>query len=321
MQKKTDFLKIPNGRVFLRFLGNVGWICIFIIWSGCGRGGEDSPNSGDTIPEESEVQIGVMLSEKLPERIISTAPNLTEILFALGAEEHIVARSQACDFPSGVDSLPIVKTYPDLDLEQIAFYRPDLIVTTDELFTPDQIEMMNSRNIPLLVQSYRNIPQILTGIRELGEIVGKKDQAISVSDSLQQIVDQLTREREQLSTFPKAILIIGEDPLVVVGGGGYIHDLIELAGWKNAFGDKELAYFESTVEELQQVDPDIIIFPAANEIDISERFTFFPLLKKLRAYQKKHIFRIHPDLIYRPGPRLFQGLNKFADYRREFTDG
>ena len=49
-------------------------------------------------------------------------------------------------------------------------------------------------------------------------------------------------------------------------------------------------------------------------------FTLFPLLKKLKAHQRGHIFRIHPDLIYRPGPRLFQGLEKFAIYRRDFAD-
>ena len=280
MQKKTDFLRIPNAQFFLRQGRKAGWICLLIFWVGCGKKDLDTQHSATSSLADSAISRQELAAVQPAERIISTAPNITEILFALGAEKYLVARSQACNFPPSVDSFPIVKTYPDLDLEQIAFHRPDLVLTTDELFTPDQIAMMKSRDIPLLVQSYRNIPQVLSGIEELGRVVGEEERARNIRDSLQLVLDGLTEEREQLSGFPKAILIVSEDPLVLVGSGGYIHELMELAGWENAFAHKELAYFQSTVEELQQVNPDVIFFPAANDSDISERFYLISFVKE-----------------------------------------
>lgn len=321
MQKKTDFLRIPNPFCFLRLSWNLGWIGIFCFFIGCE--GNTSHTSEASEQTKNEARGGKLVAEgdSLPKRIISTAPNITEIIFALGGEAKLVARSQACDFPMEVEQFPIVKTYPELDLEQIAFHKPDIILTTDELFSSEQIARMKSGEIPLYVQSYKSIPQILSGIKEIGEIVGEKVRAANLMDSLQQVVDEFKNVRKGLTIYPKSVLIVGEDPLIIVGGGGYIHELMELAGWSNVFRDKELAYFQSTIEELQWINPDVIFFPAGEESDILERFEQFPLAKKLKAVQTQKVFKIPPDLIYRPGPRAFQGLKEFAKYRRDFIDG
>ena len=309
MQKKADFHKIASilcERVRCR------GICYLLLMGfslAC-----TSPKAGDNGTERGE---RIDSADQAVNRVISLAPNITEIIFALGAEDKLVARSQACDYPEAVDSIPIVKTYPMVDWEQIIYYQPDIVWVTDELFSPDVIELLTSRAIPIRLQSYSSVADVFSGIEEIGRAMGFDDEVRLLVDSLQQKHLLLTQGTKGEGT---AMIWISDDPLIVAGGAGYMQDLFAQTGWTNVFEDQELAYTQSTVEELLFKNPSVIFFPSNRENQVEEVFAKYPTLKRLSAYKQNRVYVLSPDLVYRPGPRLIEGLESMFLYGRSDQD-
>ena len=309
MQKKADFRKIANRLLDYVRLGWIGSFLLIGILDACTSAvtsSEAEERIGDADREDQEI-----------ERVISLAPNLTEIIFALGAEKKLVARSQACDFPKGVDTFPVIKTYPSVDWEQIVYYQPDIVWGTDELFSPDVIELLTSRDIPLRLQSYTSVADVYKGIDELGKVLGYKEEARLLIDSIQHTQRLLLEGEQGAGT---AMIWISEDPLVVAGGTGYMQDLLAQTGWTNVFEDKKLSYAQSTVEELLFKDPSVIFFPSDREHKVEEVFAKYPTLKRLSAYKLNQVFLLEPDHLYRPGPRLIKALESMLMYARPDHD-
>ena len=302
MQKKADFPRIASLIYYL--IKHKCWKCVFLgcLLSSC----YPSSPSDEKLSDNSQ--------NPLTPKVISLAPNITEIIYALGGEKKLLARSQACDFPKEAQDLPVVKTYPMVDWEQILYYQPDIVWATDELYSPDVIDLLTSRNIPLKLQSYKSLEDLFTGILEIGEVMGYPVQAQQLIDSLQGLGDSY---RNNFSETPKAMLWISDEPLVVAGGLGYMQGMLEHTGWANVYEENSEPYVNTTVEELLYKNPSTIFFPTSRQGHIKEVFASFPVLKGLEAYQKKRIFQLEPDLIYRPGPRLIKGLKRLTSYRRQ----
>ncbi|MEZ4687080.1 MAG: helical backbone metal receptor [Bacteroidia bacterium] len=244
---------------------------------------------------------------RAPQRVVSIAPNITEIMYAIGASDKLIAGSEACDFPAATDTLPRLVTYPSLDLEQIQFFKPDLILTTDEIFTPDQIERIEAMGTPVFVQSYQSLDDVFDNMRELGEVLGKKEQANHVADSLKALVERIAAKTDNEVKFG-TLIFISDNPLKVVGGKGVLHNLIGLAGGENAMGKFEDPYPEVTSEAILQAKPEVIIFPSNDEQIYANLLAEFPWLSNTPADVNKRIFIMDPDLLYRPGPRMVTGL-------------
>lgn len=305
MQKKADFHRIAS---ILCWESSWRWMCCLILLGLCfSCRAPETRNNREQREEEKDS------SNESVDRIISLAPNITEIIFALGAEEKLVARSQACNYPEATASYPVVKTYPMVDWEQIIYYQPDIVWATDELFSPDVIELLTARDIPIRLQSYRSMADVYVGIKEMGSALGYMEEANSLVDTLQRAHELLVQGAKESGT---AMIWISDDPLIVVGGIGYMQDLLAQTGWTNVFGDKEVAYAPSTVEELLFKDPSVIFFPSTREQQIEEIFATYPSLKRLSAYKKNQVYMLEPDLLYRPGPRLIKGIESMLTYGR-----
>ena len=245
--------------------------------------------------------------DKAPERIVSIAPNITEIIYAIGAADKLIAGSEACDYPAATDTLPRLISYPSLDLEQLQYLNPDLILTTDEIFSRDQIERIEALGTPVFVQSYQSLDDVFDNMRGLGEVLGKKEQAVHVADSLEALVARIAAETENQAKFG-TLIFISDNPLKVVGGKGVLHNLIGLAGGENPMRKIDEPYPEVTPEAILQAKPEVIIFPSNDDQIYANLITEYPWLSNTPADMKKRIFIMDPDLLYRPGPRMVTGL-------------
>jgi iron complex transport system substrate-binding protein len=245
--------------------------------------------------------------QRAPSRVISIAPNITEILYAIGASDKLIAGSEACDFPTATDTLTRLVTYPSLDLEQLQFLNPDLIITTDEIFSIDQIERIEALGTPVYVQSYETLDDVFKNMRSLGKVLGKKAQANQVADSLEALVDRIATVTEYQVKFG-TLIFISDNPLKVVGGKGVLHNLIGLAGGENAMRKIKAPYPEVTPEAILKAKPEIIIFPSSNDQIYADLLAEYPWLSNTPADINKRIFIMDPDLLYRPGPRMVTGL-------------
>lgn len=265
---------------------------------------ENAPSISVTLTDQTDRTLQL---PNRPQRIVSLAPNITEILFAIGAGDKLVARSQACDYPATVQSIPEVITYPRLDLEQLKALEPDLIVTTDEIFTPDDISMLERLGLPIYLQRYDSLADVYRGMRELGKILEVEAQAERVADSLMAIEARVLDSTAGAVHYRTTMLVSG-DPLKVVGGQGYLNQLIENAGGKNVFVDVAEAYPNTTVEQLLQLQTEYLILPSKDRSVYQDLISQYPPLVNTPADVYKQVHVIDPDLLYRPGPRMLQGL-------------
>ncbi len=281
-----------------------------LLLAACGGSGDRKKlvESAPTISQQLKDQTGrtIQLPNR-PERIISLAPNITEIIFAIGAEGKLIGRSQACDYPAAVKSFPEVVTYPQLDLEQLKSLDPDLIITTDEIFTPDDIATLERLGLPIYLQRYQSLNDVYKGMEELGELLGTADQAKLVADSLRRIEASVLDSTEGAVHYRTTLLISG-DPLKVAGGSGYLNQLIINAGGKNVYEESEEPYPTTTVEQLLQLQTEYLILPSKDKHVYQDLLDLYPALYNTPADVNKQVHVIDPDLVYRPGPRMLQGL-------------
>jgi len=243
-----------------------------------------------------------------PKRVLSLAPNITEIIFAIGAEDKLIGRSQACDYPEAVYEVPEFQTFPSLDLEQIKNANADLLLVTDEIFTPDDVAQLERLGLPVYQQSYKTLSDVYKGIRRLGLILDAKARADAVADSLEALELQISQATKDLVKYRSIMLITNGSPLKVVGGGGYLNTMIEKAGAKNAFATSNQPYFDITPEDFLTVKPEYLILPSANDQAYAELIANFPALYYTKAQETNQVHIVDPDLFYRPGPRLLEGL-------------
>jgi iron complex transport system substrate-binding protein len=248
---------------------------------------------------------------RTPRRVISLAPNLTETMFAIGAGPLLAGRSQACDFPPEAEAIPEISTFPQLDLEQIQASGADMLLATDEIFTPQDIAALERLGIPLFVQSYRSLESIYGGMEQLGKLLELSGPARRAADSLRRREQDLRRATENQVRYGTLLLVSG-DPLIVAGGKGYLQDLIAAAGGRNLFEDKPEAYARSTLEEILARQPEVIILPDKNQQVYGELTSAYPAIAATPAALSGQVFIIDPDLLFRPGPRLLEGLEQMA---------
>ena len=245
-----------------------------------------------------------------PKRIISLAPNITEMIYAIGAEDKLVARSHACNFPEAVYELPEIETYPNIDKEQILAHKPDLVLATDEILPVETVLFFEQFNIPVYFQIFDSIGDIYRHIDLVGKLTQREHAAKNLVDSLSGIEKKIVSETSDEIKYP-TIMLISVDPLIVVGGGSFMNELITNAGAKNVFADKPEKYPEVTAEEVIASNPEYILIPSrfASGNILNELISLHPEFEYLPAVELGHVFDdLNPDLIYRPGPRSVYGL-------------
>ncbi len=250
--------------------------------------------------------------EKTPEAVVSLAPSITEILFALDLGDKVVGVTEACDYPEEANSKPKVGGYYSTSLELILDKDPDLIVTDG--YDP-VIQQIEGLGIPMLVLQPNDIPGIFGDIQILGEAMGKEDQAGRLVDSLQQRMDTVAELAATAVTKPTVFYEIdATDPTKpwTTGPGSFADTMISLAGGQNIVKEGG-AWLQINLEELAHADPDIVIlgdYPYVRPDQVRERDGVW---QELSAVKQEKVYAISdPSLTSRPGPRIIDGLEELA---------
>ncbi|MFK7969316.1 MAG: ABC transporter substrate-binding protein [Bacteroidia bacterium] len=285
-------------------------LALFFIFSACNNNtpGKKLAENAPLISRSYTDDLGREIKlPKAPQRVISIAPNITEIVYAIGAGDKLIAASEACDYPQATDTITRIATYPALDMEQLQYLNPDLILTTNEIFSTDQIARIEALGNPVFVQSYTGLDDVFKHMRMLGKMLGVETRANAVADSLSEIVARVKAETDNQARF-KTMVMISDDPLIVAGSSGILHDLISLAGGENAVKDLNDPYPTVTPEYIVKTKPEIIILPTKDEQLYASIVSQSPWLSTIPADINKRVYIIDPDLVYRPGPRMVEGL-------------
>jgi len=195
-----------------------------------------------------------------PQRIVSTAPSITEMLFALGLGDRVVGVTNYCQYPPEVSTRPRIGTYLQPNVERILELRPDLvIIPKTPLHTRTQYDAVKLKTLEV---KYDSIADIEHSIRDISVAAGVPESGTrlnqKIRDGLQAVAARAPIKR------PSVLFIVGRTPgaldgLVTVGTNSYLDEVIKISGGKNIFEGTSQSYFRISMEEVLSRGPEIII--------------------------------------------------------------
>lgn len=196
-----------------------------------------------------------------PSRIISLVPALTEMVFAIGAGDRVIAVSSYDDTPPAVRTLPRVGALLDPDVERIIAMRADLVLLYGS--QSDLIQQLTRASIPYFEYRHGGLSDVTETIRTLGERVGRGDAARAVARDIDERLGALAR-RHANAKKPRTLLVFGRDRgtlrnIYASGGRGFLHDMLEIAGGTNVFADIDAESVQASSELILTRAPEVII--------------------------------------------------------------
>ena len=255
----------------------------------------------------------VVSINKVPERIVSHVPSITEMLFSLGLGERIVGVSDYCDYPEEAKLKPKVGNYFDPSIENIVALNPELVLTDGH---SESIKQLDNLGITYLVIDPKDIDSILKDIELLGKATGIEGRAEKlIKDMKNNISEVLNRVKDSPSV--RVLYIIDATDLNnpwTAGPGSFIDSLINMAGGENIAAKAPSAWVQFSIEEIVSSDPEIIILPAKHGTAFTspELLKTHPAWREITAVKQDRICIIDGDLVERTGPRIVQGLEEMA---------
>lgn len=246
-----------------------------------------------------------------PARIVSLAPSHTEVLFALGLGEQVVGVTKYCDYPAEAKQKTQVGGYSDPSVEKIVSLKPDLVLA-DSLHKTI-VEQLESLKVPVLAIEAKTVDAIPGLIETIGRASGREEEGRALAATLRRDMDAITVKTRALGekSRPRVYYELWHDPLMSVGPGSYLDDLIALAGGANIMADARSAYPLANAEAILKADPQVIIYCHGQQKkeDIARR----PGWGKLDAVKGGRIV-LFPDenIFMRSGPRIAEALKSLA---------
>ncbi|MEW6209252.1 MAG: cobalamin-binding protein [Acidobacteriota bacterium] len=239
-----------------------------------------------------------------PQRIISLAPSITEILFALGAGDRIAGVTTFCDYPAETSQKEKVGDTLRPSVEKIVSLKPDLVIISTSSQLEGFLKKLEEIGIPVYINNPRNIDETISSIERIGEVIGLQNESRELASSLRARV-QKVRSRADSSDHPRVLFMLGTEPLIVPGRRSFINNLIEEAGGRSVSADADADYPQFSYETALARQPEII-FLQSGEDPLPDR------LKATPAAQAGRVYRLDDALLLRPGPRIVDGLEQMA---------
>ncbi|MEO7142991.1 MAG: helical backbone metal receptor [Bryobacteraceae bacterium] len=256
-----------------------------------------------------------------PARIVSTAPSITEVLYALGLGSRVVGVTTFCRYPPDALTKPKVGTYLEPDLEVIASLRPELvIIQNNPVHLGDRLKALKLR---VLEVNYETPAAVYSTIRSIGGAAGVPERAAALVDRLQREIDAMRARTAKLPR-RRVMFVIGRTPetlggLVVVGSAPYLNELMEAAGGVNVFAGARAPYPNVTLEEVLARNPEAIIdmgdMAAAGDATAQHKKAVVALWDRypgLAAVKGGRVFAVASDIFVVPGPRIVEAARSFA---------
>jgi len=262
-------------------------------------------------PQQSE---NTAMLSSAPKRIVSMAPNLTEILFALGLENEIVGVASDSDYPPQALSKSKVGTFWQPNTEAVIALNPDLIIMLDNERHRPFASSLNRAGYRVLTLELRKMEHLQTSIELIGGTTDRQLQAQGLTDKITEKLDALS-SRVGAEPKVKVLWTVQNEPLRVAGRDTFVNGIIELAGGQNAIGPTVQEYPRIGTEELLACGAEVII-EAAMGVDLKQQRhaagIFWSKYPNLSAVKNDRIYVVKPDTVLRLGPRLPEGLEMIA---------
>jgi len=243
-------------------------------------------------------------------RIVSLAPSVTETLFALGAGPDVVGVSQYCDYPPEVRELPRVGSFLTPNLEAIIALRPTLVVGLELSSDVRQIRALNSMGYPVLLVSDDSLDQIEASIEKVGARIDRGARARRLVANIQ---SQIAAVQQRLANVKpeRALMLVGHQPIVAVGAGTYLDELMRIARADNIAAAVGEQWPHLGIEFIIAMRPQVILDGAMGS-DASSLSDFWEKYPTIPAVRDHRVLGYAQDPMLHAGPRVGQSLEIIA---------
>ena len=256
-----------------------------------------------------------------PRRIVSTAPSITEMLYALGLGDRVVGVTTFCHYPPEAAKKPKIGNYLRPDVEAIMALQPDLVIVEKSMIKRS-IELPTLR-LNVVEVDDSTIAGIYDSIREIARLAGVPDRAEALRSSIQSELGQIRRRTARLPR-RRVLFIVGRTPgritdLIAACGSSYLNEVLDIAGGDNVLRDAAIAYAKVSLEEVLARNPDVIIDMGemARTMGVTEEqkqsvvklWNRYPFLA---AVKQQRVFAVASDIFVVPGPRVVEAAREFA---------
>ncbi|MCX7876423.1 MAG: helical backbone metal receptor [Melioribacteraceae bacterium] len=241
-----------------------------------------------------------------PQKIISLAPNITEMIYSLNLEKHLVGNTIYCDYPNEAKNIVKVGDMLTFNFEKIVSLKPDLIFITVEGNTKETYDKFKELGLKVFVSNPRNYEGIKKTYSDISKIFNiNSNLVIAKWDS---IINKIKISSVNLNK--SAMFVVQLSPLMIVGPNTFLNEYLTICGLKNIASDSPLNYPIFNREEIVKRNPDLIIFPTDGSDSIEKIISVYPEWKNLKAIKNNNVIFVDRDLFTRPGPRFVEGVEK-----------
>lgn len=243
--------------------------------------------------------------QKPAQRIISTAPHVTESLFAAGGGDRIVGTVSYSDYPPAAKSIPQVGDNRQIDIERMIALKPDLIVAWQYGNAERQVEQLRQLGIPLFYSEPRRLDDIAGSVQRIGRLLGTDQAAQAASSELRRKLAQLKAQyqnRPPVRTFYQ----VWDKPLYTLNGQHIVSDALRLCGGKNIFAGMAVTAPNVSIEAVLQQDPEAIVSGDQRNQNGGGVNLWRPY-STMTAVRRGNLFSLDGDLLSRSGPRMIDG--------------
>lgn len=244
-------------------------------------------------------------------RIVSLAPHITELIFAAGAGEALVAGVDYSDYPPAAKQLPSVGSYTNADLEAVVSHRPDLVIGWRSGNPPTQIDRLRALGIPVYLNESRDLAAVAQTLRQIGTLAGTEASAETAARQFE-AREQALRARYADQPPVGVFYEIWNQPLMTINGDHLISAVIRLCGGRNVFAPLKLLAPKIGTEAVLVADPETIVASGMGE-SRPEWLDDWRQWPQLTAVQRGNLFFIPPELIQRHTPRILEGAQRLCE--------
>jgi iron complex transport system substrate-binding protein len=257
-----------------------------------------------------------------PQRIVSTAPSITELLFALGLGDRVVGVDRFSRYPAEALRKPKIGDYANPNLETIAALRPDLvIIPTNPVKLAERLAVLR---LKVLEIDQENVTKLYDSFRVVGQVTGASAQAAKLTVEVRAQLEAVRARAAPLKR-TRMMFVVGRTPngldgLIVVGQGSYLNEIIALAGGENVFRDAVAAYPAVSLEEVLARNPDVIVDMGdiGDTVNLTEEHKrevigLWDRLSSLAAVRQRRVYAVASDAYLVPGPRVVDAAKAFLE--------
>ncbi len=246
-----------------------------------------------------------------PQRIVTLAPNLTEIVHAAGAGDQLVGISTVDQYPPDLLHLPRFSLFP-INFEAVTALNPELAFATDQVNRIEDADALASLDIPTVFFRFDQLDDIFSAIEKAGTLLGTEAVAQSKATSLRQRLLNVRAMTDTLQARPKTLLLVGDSTLYAFGRDSYTDLMVRYAGGQNLTAVFEGQSALLSEEFVLTEKPEVIIGGFGTDYDVRRLLALHPTWDVLPAIRDGRVYSLDPDLLLRPGPRVVDAVEQMV---------